>query len=403
MFLITFSKAQGDMRFLGAATKDGSPLSGATVAVVMDGKQIFNLKTGKNGKFKFIIDLGHLYRINFYSAGCVEMFMDMDLRTPTEKAWVFPDYSVEVPFFVSGDSKVKTELFRAKPFIKIIFDGDNGFHDDPSYHFVEEILKSPKEEQKKKEVIAKKEDEEKARIAAEAIARKAEEERQRIAEASKKKIGLQKVTEILDPSSSMNNGMESDAISLERKKQEKQESDKQNKNIRATYQNNLIKLIASSERQSNLKKFNRMKEDAQANSVIQALRSAALIKAENSFLIAKMKERKRQTLVNKYIKEQLLKELIESASTIERDALAVAMKPIIYLQNLNYTPSPNIVVTVCDNYIVKTIANVISWPNGTRTVFNIDEYFWGIRYYYQDGVEIDQKNYDSELFKHKRS
>ena len=167
--------------------------------------------------------------------------------------------------------------------------------------------------------------------------------------------------------------------------------------------NNLIKLVASSERQSNLKKFNRMKEDAQANSVIQALRSAALIKAENSFLIAKMKERKRQTLVNKYIKEQLLKELIESASTIERDALAVAMKPIIYLQNLNYTPSPNIVVTVCDNYIVKTIANVISWPNGTRTVFNIDEYFWGIRYYYQDGVEIDQKNYDSELFKHKRS
>ena len=53
MFLITFSKAQGDMRFLGAATKDGSPLSGATVVVVMDGKQIFNLKTGKNGKFKF--------------------------------------------------------------------------------------------------------------------------------------------------------------------------------------------------------------------------------------------------------------------------------------------------------------------------------------------------------------
>lgn len=57
MFLITSSKAQGDMRFLGAATKDGSPLSGATVAVVMDGKQIFNLKTGKTANLNLSLTL----------------------------------------------------------------------------------------------------------------------------------------------------------------------------------------------------------------------------------------------------------------------------------------------------------------------------------------------------------
>ena len=36
-------KAQGDLRFFGTATKDGQPLSGATVTVLMDGKQIIKV------------------------------------------------------------------------------------------------------------------------------------------------------------------------------------------------------------------------------------------------------------------------------------------------------------------------------------------------------------------------
>ncbi len=160
------AKAQGDMRFLGTATKDGSPLPGATVSVLMDGKQIFNLTTGKNGKFKFTIDVGHSYRINYSAPGCVDMYMTMDLHTPPDKAWVYPDYSAEIPFFVAGDPKIKTELFAQKPFIKIIFDGNKGFYDDPSYRFVNELFKNPADEERKKAELAKREAEEKARIAA---------------------------------------------------------------------------------------------------------------------------------------------------------------------------------------------------------------------------------------------
>src|SRR5574337_522739 len=125
------AKAQGDMRFFGTATKDGKPLSGATVTVLMDGKQIINLTTGKNGKFKFTIDIGHSYRINFSAPGCVDMYMTMDLHTPPDKTWIYPDYVAEIPFFAANDPKVHTELFAQKPFIKVIFHRDKGFYDDP--------------------------------------------------------------------------------------------------------------------------------------------------------------------------------------------------------------------------------------------------------------------------------
>jgi hypothetical protein len=416
LFAGTALKAQGDMRFFGTATKGGAPLSGATVTVLMDGKQIYNLTTGKNGKFKFTIDINHTYRINFSAPGCVDMYLTMDLRTPPDKAWVYPDYSAEIPFFAPGDPKVKTELFAQKPFIKIIFDGNKGFYDDPTYRFVDEIFKNPADEQRKqREELAKKEAEEKLRLAAlDEKARKEESERQRLAkeeedrrraeEERRKNINIPPVNKtpaedqpLTDPT------METDAIKLEREKQDKLEREKQNKNIRATYENNLLKLVAESERRNNLQKFNKMKEDAQSNSVVQTLRKEAQVKAENDFLIEKMKERQKQTLAHKRVKEERLKELVETAAKIERDTRATSMKPVAASQDLNYAQSPNVVVTTEDNFLTDTKTTVISWPGGIRTIFNVDEYLWGSRYYYHDGVEIDQKTYDAEIFRHKRN
>jgi hypothetical protein len=79
------------------------------------------------------------------------------------------------------------------------------------------------------------------------------------------------------------------------------------------------------------------------------------------------------------------------------------MKPVAASQDLNYAPSPNIVVTTEDNFLTDTKTTVISWPGGSQTIFSVDEYLWGSRYYYHDGVEIDQKTYDAELFRHKRN
>lgn len=408
-------KAQGDMRFFGTATKGGVPLPGATVTVVMDGKQIYNLTTGKNGKFKFTIDINHNYRINFSAPGCVDMYMMMDLHTPPDKAWVYPDYAAEIPFFVAGDPKVKTELFAQKPFIKIIFDGNKGFYDDPTYRFVDEIFKNPADEQqKKREELARKEAEEKAKLAADEKLRRDDLERQRLAkeeedkrkaeEEKKKNINVppinKKPVEIEPPSDP---SMETDAIKLEREKQAKLENEKTNKNIRANYENNLLKLVAESERQNNLQKYNKMKENAEGNSVVQTLRKEALVKAENDFLLEKMKERQKQTLANKRLKEEHLKLLVETAAKVERDDRATSMKPVAASQDLNYSPSPNVVVTTEENLLTETKTTVISWPGGLRTIFNVDEYLWGSRYYYHDGVEIDQKTYDAEIFRHKRN
>ncbi len=413
-FFGSIAKAQGDLRFFGTATKGGSPLPGATVSVLMDGKQIFNLTTGKNGKFKFTIDIGHSYRINYSAPGCVDMYMTMDLHTPPDKAWVYPDYSAEIPFFIAGDPKMKTELFAKKPFIKIVFDGNKGFYDDPSYRFAEEVFKNPADEQRKKDELAKKDAEEKARLAAQEKLRKDEEDRQRLAQQEEDrrkkeeedKKNKTKVTTPIDketPEPTVDPSMETDAIKLEREKQEKLEHEKTNKNIRANYENNLLKLVAESERQNNLQKFNKMKVDAQSSSVVQTLRREAQVKGENDFLLEKLKEKQKQTLANKQVNEEHLKQLIETASKIERDDRASRMKPVAASQNLNYVASPNVVVTTEDDFIFETKSTVISWANGTRTIFSVDEYLWGSRYYYHDGVEIDEKTYDAELFKHKRN
>ncbi|CAN5910064.1 hypothetical protein BH11BAC7_BH11BAC7_00070 [soil metagenome] len=408
-------KAQGDMRFFGTATKGGLPLPGATVTVLMDGKQIYNLTTGKNGKFKFTIDINHNYRINFSSPGCVDMYMMMDLHTPPDKAWVYPDYAAEIPFFVAGDAKVKTELFAQKPFIKIIFDGNKGFYDDPNYRFVEEIFKNPgDEQQRKRDELAKKEAEEKAKLAADEKMRRDDLERQRLSkeeedkrkaeEERKKNINIPPVNKKpIENEPPAEPSMETDAIKLAREKQENLEHEKTNKNIRATYENNLLKLVAESERQNNLQKFNKMKDNAEGNSVVQTLRKEALVKADNDFLIQKMKERQKQTLANKRLKEEHLKLLVETAAKVERDTRATSMKPVVASQDLNYAPSPNVVVTTEENFLTDTKTTVISWPGGMRTIFNVDEYLWGSRYYYHDGVEIDQKTYDAEIFRHKRN
>jgi hypothetical protein len=417
LFLGLAAKSQGDMRFFGTATKDGAPLSGATVTVIMDDtKEIIHLTTGKNGKFKFTIDVGHSYRINYYAPGCVSMYMTMDLHTPPDKAWVYPDYVSEIPFFAANDPKVKTELFAQKPFIKVVFDGDKGFHDDPTYRFIDEIFKDPLDEQRKKDELAKKEADEKARIAAEEKAQQDELERQRLAkqEADQKKQDQDLKNRNANPQDPKTNtnpnnkeiktdpGMETDAIRLEKERQEKIENEKQNKNIRAQYENNLLKLVAESERQNNLQKFNKMKEDAQNNSVVEVLRKEAEVKAQNDFLIEKMKEKQKQTLANKQVKEEHLKELVQTAALVERDERASHMRPVVASQDLNYSPSPNIVVTTQENFLTDKTSTVISWPGGKRTVFTVDEYWWGSRYYYHDGLEIDAKTYEAELFKHKR-
>ncbi|HLG04287.1 MAG TPA: hypothetical protein VI731_11885, partial [Bacteroidia bacterium] len=198
-------------------------------------------------------------------------------------------------------------------------------------------------------------------------------------------------------------GMETEAIRLQREKQERLSREKQNKNIRAQYESNLLKLVAESERRNNISKFNKMKQISEGISVVEVMRSEAVRKAQQHFLTEQLKERQKQTLANKQVREQRLMMLIETTALIEREYKSNSLRPAVSAIALNYTPSPHIVITNADGIFMNVKSTIITWPGGTRVIFREKEYWWGKRYYYKDEAEIDAKTYNGELYRHKRS
>lgn len=399
LFIGAKLNAQGDLRFFGTATKNGQPLSGASVSVDMDGKQIIFLTTGKNGKFKFTIDIGHTYRINFSAPGCVNMYMTMDLKVPPDKGWIYPDYQVEIPFFEPSDPKVNTALYAKKPFIKVIFDGAAGFHDDPTYRFIEEVFKDPAEEaRKKEEERLKKEAEQKERdrlLEEERLRKLAEEQRNNvpppiITQPSQTVTPTQTTVPTTDPS------METDAIRLEREKQERENQKKDNQSVRAAYENNLLKMVAESEKKNNIEKYNQMKDEAEVNSVVSSLRKQAEVKGQREFLIDKEKERQRQLKANIQVRELQVRQLIETTALIARNISIAGLKPVATSGPLNYIPSPHFVTTYLESFWTDEKKVVITWPGGKNTVFKTIKHWWA-SYYYIDDKEVEEKVYKESL------
>jgi hypothetical protein len=399
LFIGAKAGAQGDMRFFGTATKGGQPLSGAAVTVLMDGKQIINLTTGRNGKFKFTIDIGHLYRINFSAPGCVDMHMTMDLRVPPDKAWIYPDYVVEIPFFEPNDPKVNTDLYAKKPFIKVIFDGNTGFHDDPAYRFIDEVFKDPAEEARKKEEERLKkeaEQKEKDRLAEEDRLRRLAEEQRNNPQPVLTQPGNPVQTPTTTEEPATDPSMETDAIRLEREKQDKENQKKDNQSVRAAYENNLLKMVAESEKKNNIEKYNQMKEDAEVNSVVSALRRQAEVKGQREFLIGQAKERERQTRANVQVRELQVRKLIETSALVQRDISIAAFKPVAATGPLNYTPSPHFVTTTLKGFWKTERKIIITWPGGKSTSFKTVRYWWA-SYFYIDDREVEEKLYTESL------
>jgi hypothetical protein len=395
------SWAQGDLRFFGTATKAGNPLAGATVNVQMDGQEIINLTTGKNGKFKFTIDIGHQYKITYRAPGCVDMYMTMDLRVPPEKAWIYPDYVTEIPFFSPGDQAVKTELFGKKPFIKVIFNGSKGFYDDPSYRFVDEILKDPFEDQraaqakKDAEDKARKEAEERERLARELELKNQDAERERKEREERDKNNNGQNTSTANPI------RESEGVELQREKEERLQQERRNKVVRAQYENNLLKLVAESEKRTNLQRYNKRKEESESNSVVQAMRREADRKAQSDYLIQLQKERNKQQLANKQIKAEQIRKLVETVARIERDVHAGKLKPVASVQGLNYSPHPHRVVAVARNWFRTLEEVVFFWP-GSRMIELKQVKYWWSTYYYIGEREVTEKEYYDEMARYDR-
>jgi hypothetical protein len=408
-FLAPFAQlAQGDLRFFGTATKDDHPFPGATVHVTMDGQAYKKVITGRNGKFKFDFDFGHQYRLSFSALGCVDMFMLMDLRVPSDKMSLFPDYQIEVPFFEPLSKKVNVVKYKDQPFAKVVFDGKNGFEDDPNYKFTDDILIDQEAESRRMAAIHAAEEKEK-----EEKDKKAREdelaERERKMKAAAEQKSLEDAVALARDEESrkraekslkenQEESMETEAIRLEREKQEKSTLEKKNRGIKSQYENDLLKMVAESEKKANLLKYNKMKEESQSNSVIKSMRKEAELKAAAELLRQEARQKQEQTLSNKQLKSTQIKKLVEAAALTER-TIHIANTPKQDPKTYSHISPPNVVVSVIETILSDVRSTVIT--NGTEQVyFRQETYFWGNSYYYKDNREIDVKTYCIEIAKY---
>jgi hypothetical protein len=105
----THAQAPSMLELAGRTTKDGKPLPGAIVTVYKNGTvQQEQIKTGKNGKFRFFLIFGSDYKVTFSYPGCIDMhLMVYTGKFSKDKLNLFPLYETEVPFFETTSNAVR--------------------------------------------------------------------------------------------------------------------------------------------------------------------------------------------------------------------------------------------------------------------------------------------------------
>jgi hypothetical protein len=398
----------GFLELNGRAKKAGKDLPGATVTLYRNGVKQKEIITGRNGKFRFDIDFGADYKITFSAPGCVDMHLLVFASTvPKEKYSIFPIYDIEVPFFDVNDKTIRIEKYK-KPFTKIVFDGNRTFRDDEKYleEFVKDIHIDPDEIQKQIEEKERLEREkllaiekEKERLAREKLlaeekARLELEEKLRADELARlKRENEEKMKEIDGVS------METDAIRLQREKEEKAITEKKNRGIKSTYESELLKTVAENERLAKEKEIRRLKTESQTNAVIEKIKRETEVKAKSEYLREQEKERNKKALQNKQIKSEQVKKLVEAAAFADR---SVKVNNQVRLPDPDeYKPKklPNVAVSY-DEEFLKSVSTVTVTSDRTVVIFKKEIYTWGSIYYYKNDVEISEEEFKKEVIKY---
>jgi hypothetical protein len=408
----SFAQAPGMLEFSGRLIKDGKPLSGATVTVYRNGTiEQEVLKPGKNGKFRCYLIFGVDYKIAFSYPGCVDMhLMVYTSKLPKERSDLFPLYQADIPFFESNDPGIRVNKFK-NPFTKVIYDGKKAFMDDEAYlaAFTKDLiidqaelarLKAEKEAKEKAErdkleaaEKAKKDAEEKARKEAEAKLL-AEQKEKMDAIAREAELARLKVEE--ESKQNANQTMETEAMRLQREKQAKEQLAKKNKEIKAKYENELLKLVAENERMAKQKAFNKQKQEARTNTVIEQMRRETETKAKGDKLREDIKLKKKKELENKHYKTNEMRKLVEAAAFAERSVRIGSQKSLPQPKDYVRKDPPNVAVIV-DEGLVKTTRTTVITQGKKLDTYRKETYFWGNVYCYKNGVEITETVYNAEI------
>ena len=410
-----FSQEKGYLEFAGRCLKNRLPIKGANVSVYKGNTKVTELTTGKNGKFQFFLDFGVDYKVSFSYTGCADMFLMIYTSKCTPGKNIFPIYDGDIPFFEYNNPTINYSNFT-NPFTKIVYDGKKTFGDDEAYmkDFLGKLLIDPEEINKKNVQLAlekeklemdaklKREAEEKERQEQLAEAqRHAQEEADRIKRlADEKAHPDKKITEhknqVAQQENESNQSMASEEVKLTIDKEKRNLKEKQNKAIRANYESDLLKIVATNERTEKEAQFKKDKNKAHTIEVIETLRKQAEIKAKSEQVVFDFKTRNKQAVLNRGIKNKELVGLIRQSAFNDRESKINQYKK--FPDPKNYKPRGLIGISsdIDKGTFKTTYSYTIS--NGTlKTYYRREAFAGGINYYYKNNKEIEEQTFLKEI------
>lgn len=399
---------KGFLEFSGKCIKDRQPLKGAHITLFKNGTKVTELNTGKNGKFDFYLDFGSDYKITFSYPGCVDMYLTVGAGAVPEFKEIYPIYVVDVTFFDLGKTNINYPLFRS-PFTKVQYDGKKGFRDDEAYvnDFLKNLFIDPEEIKRQEELLAlekqQKEMAEKLKLEYEERIRKeqleiAQKKAQEEAERMKKLLEQENKSlanadkSITEKENTAKNSMLTEEIKLTLEKEKKNIKEKQNKAVKAIYESDLLKIVATNERETRAEAFFKGKKDAESNEVIETLKKEAEVKAKSEQVVFESKTRSKEAVLNSRLKNQEIIGLIKTVAYNERYDRYGKVKN--FPSASAYKPKGMVGVTTdLEETQFKSVYTITLSEGKTQTIYRKEKFSWGLVYYYCNNKEISELEY----------
>lgn len=412
--VVFYGQDKGYLELAGRCIKDGVVLKGASVTVYKSGVKVTDLTTTKNGKFQFFLPYGAEYKVVFTYPGCADMFMLVSTMSYPDNPDAEPIFDIDVTFFDFGKPTINYPNFK-NPFTKVAFDGKRKYKDDEAYtdDFIKklyidiEAIKKREEQlaleqQHKKELEAKMkfEAEEKQRqeqMLAEA-AKKSAEEAARLkkqfdeeAERQKKKLSESKKNE-----EETSETMVSKEVSLTLDKEKRNQKEKQNKAIRAVYESDLLKIVATNERTTKVAEFAKKKNDATRNEVIETLKREAETKAQSEQILFDSKTRAKLALFNSGIKNLEMVSLIKQTAFNDMEKHYRSVKKFPEAKDYK-APGLAAVTTDVEQGTFKTVYTINLSLGTVKAIYRKEKFPWGVTYYYKNDKSITEQQFIEEI------
>jgi hypothetical protein len=190
--------------------------------------------------------------------------------------------------------------------------------------------------------------------------------------------------------------MVKEEIKLTIKSEQKKIIEKQNKAIKTSYENDLLKMVAQNERKMKQTSFVKDKAVAEKNEIIEILRRAAVVKAKADEVRFDKKIRAKQATLNSHI---LNHELVGLVKTVARNEVSFKFNSVKrFPKTADYKQRSMVGITTdTENTAFKSIYTINVSEGETKTIYKKEKYSWGLIYYSKNNIEITKQVYFNEL------